>query len=78
MTCKEYDNESSLCTELLDRHRFIRNKQDPTIRGRGGERFADKVGRCNLRQMCAKEHFKYNFTKLCNRPKWNRSRTSKT
>lgn len=28
MTCSEYDNES-LSIALLDRHRLIRNKQDP-------------------------------------------------
>ena len=33
MTRNKYDNESSLCIELLDRHRFIRNKQDPAIQG---------------------------------------------
>lgn len=33
MTCSDYDNESLLCIELLGRHRFIRNKQNPATQG---------------------------------------------
>lgn len=36
MTCSDYDNESLLGIELLDRHRFIRNKQDPAAQGCSG------------------------------------------
>jgi len=58
MTRNKSDNESSLGKELLDRNRFLRNKQDPAIQPWS---VVDKIGRCNLRQMCAKEHLKCNF-----------------
>lgn len=73
MTRNKCDNESSLWLELLDKHRFVRQKQDPAIQL--GFFSADKMGRCDLRQMCAKEYLKYNFNEMYNRPKWKRSRT---
>lgn len=33
MTYSDYDNESLVYIELLDGHRFIRNKQDPVTQG---------------------------------------------